>query len=166
MSAYQLAQLNIGIIRGPMDSPVMAEFAGALARINALADATPGFVWRLQTDDGDATAIRPFPQDNMLLNMSVWQDLESLTRYVYHSEHVELMRRRRAWFERMTEAYLVLWWVPRGHIPGIPEAVARLERLRAHGPHAEAFTFRQAFPSPDAPARGAPIDFGEECPAT
>ena len=166
MSAYQLAQLNIGIIRGPMDSPVMAEFAGALARINALADAAPGFVWRLQTEDGDATAIRPFPQENMLLNMSVWQDLESLQRYVYHSEHVELMRRRRNWFERMSEAYLVLWWVPRGHIPTIPEAVARLERLRARGASPEAFTFREAFAPPDAPAQGSPLDLGEECPAS
>ncbi|HTT43831.1 MAG TPA: DUF3291 domain-containing protein [Steroidobacteraceae bacterium] len=166
MSTYQLAQLNIGIIRGPMDSPVMAEFAGALARINALADAAPGFVWRLQTPAGDATAIRPFPQENMLLNMSVWQDLGSLTRYVYHSGHVELLRRRRAWFERMSEAYLVLWWVPRGHIPGIPEALERLARLREHGPHPEAFTFRQPYAAPDAPAQGAPLDLGAECPAS
>jgi hypothetical protein len=84
MSAYQLAQLNVGIIRGAMDSPVMAEFAASLARINALADRAPGFVWRLQTEAGDATAIRPFEDPNLLLNMSVWRDLESLTQYVYH----------------------------------------------------------------------------------
>ena len=95
MSAYELAQLNIGIIRGPMDSPLMAEFAANLDRINALADSSPGFVWRLQTEDGDATAIRPFDTPNMLLNMSVWQDLEQLRQFVYRSAHVEIMRRRR-----------------------------------------------------------------------
>ena len=167
MSAYQLAQLNVGIIRGPMDSPVMAEFAASLARINALADRAPGFVWRLQTEAGDATAIRPFEDPNLLLNMSVWRDLESLTQYVYHSAHLELMRRRREWFERMTQAYLVLWWVPAGHRPGIEEAIERLELLRSRGPGPAAFTFRAAFAAPDAAAGAAPVvDAGEECPAT
>jgi hypothetical protein len=165
MSTYQLAQLNVGIIKGAMDSPVMAEFAASLARINALADAAPGFVWRLQTEAGDATAIRPFDDPNLLLNMSVWRDLASLTRYVYHSAHLELMRRRREWFERMTQPYLVLWWVPAGHRPGIAEAVDRLERLRSAGPGPAAFTFRAAFPAPDAGA--APVvDAGEACPAS
>ena len=123
MSAYELAQLNIGIIKGPMDSPLMAEFAANLARINALAESSPGFVWRLQTDAGDATAIRPFEDESMLVNMSVWRDIESLRQYVYHSAHVSVMRRRREWFERMSEPFVVLWWVPRGHRPGIAEAI-------------------------------------------
>jgi hypothetical protein len=167
MSAYQLAQLNVGIIRGPMDSPVMAEFAASLGRINALADRARGFVWRLQTEAGDATAIRPFADPNLLLNMSVWRDLQSLTQYVYHSAHLELMRRRREWFERMTQPYLVLWWVPAGHRPGIEEAIERLELLRGRGPGPAAFTFRAAFAAPDAAASAAPVvDAGEECPAT
>jgi hypothetical protein len=166
MPAYELAQLNIGIIRGPMDSPLMAEFAANLARINALADSAPGFLWRLQTDAGDATAIRPFADENMLLNMSVWRDVESLQRFVYHSAHVEIMRRRREWFERMAEAYMVLWWVPCGHRPGIEEAIARLEMLRRHGASAAAFTFRQPFPPPDAPPQVAAPGFTDECPAT
>jgi hypothetical protein len=166
MSAYELAQLNIGIIKGPMDSPVMAEFAAGLARINALADRSPGFVWRLQTEAGDATSIRPFDDENLLLNMSVWRDVESLNKYVYGSAHVELMRRRREWFERMQEAFLVLWWVPKGYRPSIAEAIAKLELLRAKGPTAEAFTFRQAFPPPDAAASQPSADFGDECPAT
>src|SRR5215831_15865346 len=152
MSEYELAQLNIGIIRGPMDSPVMAEFAANLARINALADAAPGFVWRLQTEAGDATAIRPFDDENMLLNMSVWRDADSLRRFVYRSAHADILRRRREWFVAVAEAILVLWWVPRGHRPGIEEAMERLTMLRTHGATPEAFTFRQTFPPPDAPA--------------
>ena len=166
MSAYALAQLNIGIVKGPMDSPVMAEFAANLARINALADASPGFVWRLQTEDGNATAIRPFANENLLLNMSVWRDVESLRRYVYTSAHTEIMRRRREWFERMKEAYLVLWWVPRGHRPQVAEAVERLETLRSAGASPEAFTFRATFPPPDASPEQLPGSYADECPAT
>src|SRR5260370_10176438 len=123
MPAYELAQLNIGIIKGPMDSPVMADFAANLERINAVADRSPGFVWRLQTEDGDATSIRPFENENLLVNMSVWRDVESLNQYVYSSAHVEVMRRRREWFERMQEAFLVLWWVPDCPRPSFPEAI-------------------------------------------
>lgn len=164
MSGYELAQLNVGVIRGPMDSPVMAEFAANLERINALAEAAPGFVWRLQTEDGDATAIRPFDNENMLVNMSVWKDAESLRKYVYHSAHVEVMRRRREWFEPMNEAYLVLWWVRRGHHPSLAEAIGRLEQLRADGPTAEAFTFRHAFPPPGGSQDAIAVP--DACPAT
>jgi len=167
MSAYELAQLNIGIIKGPIDSPVMAEFVANLDRINALAERTPGFVWRLQTEEGNATAIRPYPEnENMAVNMSVWRDVASLNKYVYSSEHVQIMRRRREWFEKMDQAFLVLWWVPKGHRPSIEEAKARLEQLRAKGPTAEAFTFRQAFPPPDAGQARQAVSFGDECPAT
>jgi len=165
MSAYELAQLNIGVIRGPIDGPVMAEFVANLDRINALAERTPGFVWRLQTEEGNATAIRPYPENgNMAVNMSVWKDVDSLRAYVYHSAHVEIMRRRREWFEKMGEAFLVLWWVPKGHRPSVEEAKARLKLLRRKGPTAEAFTFRQSFPPPDAP-QASPVAFGDECPA-
>jgi len=166
MSAYELVQLNIGIARGPMDSPVMAEFAANLERINALAERSPGFVWRLQTEDGEATAIRPFADENMLVNMSVWRDVESLNSYVYSSAHLEVMRRRREWFERMTEAFLVLWWVTKGHRPSIVEAIAKLEILRSKGPTPEAFTFRKAFPPPGAVRSQPPVAFGDECPVT
>jgi Domain of unknown function (DUF3291) len=165
MSSYFLAQLNIGVIKGPMDSPLMADFAAGLDRINALAETSPGFVWRLQTEAGDATAIRPFENENMLVNMSVWRDVESLNKYVYNSAHVELMRRRREWFEPMREAYLVLWWVPCGQRPTVDEAIARLATLRANGPTAEAFTFRKAFPPPDAVEIRPPVTFDDECPA-
>jgi Domain of unknown function (DUF3291) len=166
MSAYELAQLNIGIIRGPMDSPVMADFAAALGRINALAERSPGYVWRLQTEAGDATAIRPFENENLLVNMSVWQDVAALRRYVYHSEHVALMRRRREFFERMPQAFLVLWWVPRGHRPDIAEAMARLQLLRERGAGPQAFTFREAWPAPEAAPCAPDPAFGDECPST
>ena len=165
MSAYNLAQLNIGVIKGPMDSPVMADFAANLDRINAVAEQSPGFVWRLQTDEGDATSIRPFDDENMLVNMSVWRDVESLKKYVYTSAHVDLMRRRREWFAPMREAFLVLWWVPTGHQPDIAEAIAKLDVLRAKGPTAEAFTFRNAFPPPDLTQAQSPDTLSAECPA-
>jgi heme-degrading monooxygenase HmoA len=166
MSAYELAQLNIGVIRGPIGSPVMAEFVANLDRINALADRAPGFVWRLQTEEGNATAIRPFDDENVAVNMSVWRDLESLNAFVYRSAHVEVMRRRREWFERMEQAFLVLWWVRKGHRPSVQEAIARLELLRAKGPTPDAFTFRQAFAPPDAPQGDRWPGFGEQCPAS
>jgi hypothetical protein len=166
MSTHELAQLNIGIIKGRMDSPVMAEFAANLERINALAESAPGFVWRLQTEEGDATAIRPFEDENMLVNMSVWRDIESLNAYVYRSGHVEIMRRRREWFARMDQAFLVLWWVPKGHRPTVCEAIERLELLRSRGPTAAAFTFRQPFPSPGAGLGNPGPAFLDTCPAT
>ncbi len=166
MSAYELAQLNIGIIRGSMDSPLMAEFAANLARINALAESSPGFLWRLQTEAGDATAIRPFENERTLVNMSVWRDVESLHQYVYNSAHASVMRRRREWFERMTELFVVLWWVPRGHRPSVAEAIDRLELLRREGASVRAFTFRQAYPPPDADRSACPMEFGDACPTT
>lgn len=166
MSAYELAQLNTGFIRGPIDSPVMAEFVANLERINALADAAPGFVWRLKTEAGDATAIRPFDDPNQLLNMSVWRDADALRRFVYRSAHAEILARRREWFEQIKGPIMVLWWVPRGHRPSIEEAVAKLELLRVNGATPEAFTFRQTFPPPDAPATEQPGGFEDECPAS
>ena len=115
MSTHELAQLNIGSFRAPIDSPEMAEFVANLDRINALAEQSPGFVWRLQTDEGNATAIRPFPdQDNVAVNLSVWSDVDALNRFVFRSAHVEIMRRRREWFERMGEAFGRFGVVPGG----------------------------------------------------
>lgn len=165
MSNHELAQLNVAVMKEPLESPSMADFVANLDRINALAEASPGFVWRLQTDGGDATALRPMGEDT-LVNVSVWQDVESLKKYVYESAHVEIMRRRKEWFERMREAYVVLWWVRKGHRPAASEAIAKLELLRAHGPTKDAFTFRHAFLPPDAPQASAPFSFGGECPAT
>ena len=141
MSSHELAQANIARMIEPLDSPRMADFVANLGRINALAESAPGFVWRIQTEAGDATALRPLG-DHILINVSVWKDVESLNQYVYQSGHAEVMRRRKEWFEPMREAWVVLWWIPKGHRPTEAEAIARLELLRANGPTQDAFTFR------------------------
>ena len=153
MSAHELAQPDVAVMKEPLDSPAMADLVANLDPINALAGAAPGFVWRLQTADGDATAVRPLGEDT-LVNRSVWRDVGSLGRYAYGSAHAGILRRRQECFDRMKEAHVVLGWVPRGHRPDIAEAVARLETLRTQGPTAEAFPFRQAFSPPRRPGEG------------
>jgi diadenosine tetraphosphate (Ap4A) HIT family hydrolase len=143
---YELAQLNIAAQLHPLDAPEMADFVNNIDRINALAEQAPGFVWRLQTEDGDATAIRHFG-DNVVVNMSVWTDIESLHNYVYKSDHVSVLRRRREWFSTM-KVYSVLWWVKSGSQPTIEDAAHRLQQLEQHGPHEHAFTFKTAWPMP------------------
>src|SRR5918992_2595191 len=146
---WHLAQLNIGRLRAPIFDPALADFVANLDPINALADATPGFVWRLQTEEGNATAIRPFADDELMaINMSVWESMEALADYVYRSAHTAFLRRRSEWFERLRDVYVVLWWIPAGTLPAVDEAVARLDHLRTYGPTPEAFTFRQPFPHP------------------
>jgi hypothetical protein len=161
--SWHLAQLNIGRLRAPVEDPATADFMDNLDPINALAEATPGFVWRLQTDEGNATAIKAFPGDDlMILNMSVWESIDALAGYVYRSAHTPFLRRRGEWFERLGEVYLVLWWIPAGTVPTIDEALGRLEHLRAFGPTPEAFTFRQPFPHPGGPTIAA--DDRNTCP--
>lgn len=148
MADYQLAQLNIGTIKAPLDTPLMADFTNNLDRINALAEASEGFVWRLKDDSGNATDYRPL-DPLTIVNMSVWQDIDSLMQYVYKSEHVAMMRRRKEWFERMETAFMVLWWVPADHEPTVAEALERLEHLRNNGESSYAFSFRKPFAAPD-----------------
>jgi len=164
MSNYRLAHLNIAALKAPLDSPGLKDFVDNLDRINALAEGSAGFVWRLKGDGNDATSLRPLG-DDVIVNMSVWRDAEALNDYVYRSGHVEIMRRRREWFTRMAQAYMVLWWVPAGHEPTMAEAAARLELLRQQGPTPEAFTFAAAFPAPDASAESTRIPFNDTCPA-
>jgi hypothetical protein len=166
MAEYHLAQFNIGRIRAPLDTPQLAGFVAALEPVNAIADTTPGFVWRLQTEDGDATAIRPFDDDHrMLVNMSVWESIESLAEFVYRSRHREVLAQRRQWFEKLSETYLVLWWVPAGTVPTVEDAKVRLEMLRRDGPTPDAFTFRSPFPAPGRAGTGEPVSDDWFCPA-
>ena len=154
MMAYQLAQVNIAHLRASLDSPELADFVNSLDPINALADEAPGFIWRLQTEDGNATSVRAFewvggPGVDVITNMSVWDSLEALASFVYRSRHRDVLRQRRRWFHPVGTPTLVLWWVPTGHRPSIAEAEERLLRLRSVGPTAFAFTFRTPFPPPD-----------------
>ncbi|HWD46539.1 MAG TPA: DUF3291 domain-containing protein [Actinomycetota bacterium] len=153
MATHHLAQVNIATLRHPLDGPELAGFVAQLEPINALADAAPGFVWRLQTEDGDATAIRPFDDERIMVNLSVWSSLEALRSFVYASRHLGVMRHRRAWFTRMADPYLALWWVPAGTIPTVAEAKRRLQLLARSGPTPAAFTFRDPFPEPAAASR-------------
>ena len=151
MAPFHLAQLNIGRLRAPIDDPSMAGFRNQLDPINAIADRTPGFVWRLQTADGNATSIRPFPDDDrMAVNMSVWESLDALKEFVYKSAHAGPLRDRKQWFEPLDGPFQVLWWIRAGIIPTIDEAIAKLDQLKRHGPTAAAFTFRDSYPPPAA----------------
>lgn len=161
---FHLAQLNVARFKLPMDDPAMAGFVEQLDPVNALADAAPGFVWRLQTEDGNAISIHAFDDPLMLVNMSVWESVEALADFVYRSGHIEVMRRRREWAPRMAEAHMVLWWVPSGAVPTVDEAKVRLEHLREHGPTPTAFTFKSRF-SPGEAAVAPPEDARDFCPA-
>lgn len=160
---WHLAQLNIGRLRAPVDAPLVAEFMAALDPVNALADGSPGFVWRFQTEDGNATAERPYADDRIIVNFSTWESITALGDYVYRSPHRQYLQRRREWFERLEDAVSVLWWVPAGHRPTVKEAVDRLDHLRRHGPTPSAFTFRRPF-APDG-AAPMPADDRDACPA-
>jgi GNAT superfamily N-acetyltransferase len=137
---YHLAQFNHARARAALDDPVMAEFVEGLDRVNALADAAPGFVWRLQSTSGSATDIRAFEDPAILLNYTMWESVEALKAFTYTGAHVEFFRRRRGWFEPDPRA-LVMWWVRSGHVPDVAEALARLDFLERHGPSPYAFTF-------------------------
>ena len=145
---FHLAQINIARMLAPLDDPIMAEFVANLERINALADSAPGFIWRLQSETGNATSLRPY-DEMTLVNMSVWASPESLRAYTFHSAHVEIMRQRRQWFAKSDGPYTVLWWIPAGQIPTVAEGKERLEHLRTHGESAYAFSFKKLFGAPE-----------------
>lgn len=165
LTSYRIAQVNIARMKAPLDSPAMAGFVARLEEINALADRSPGFIWRLQTSAGNATYLRPYDDDRILFNLSVWETIDALKNYAYRTAHAELLRQRQAWFDKFAGSWLALWWVPAGHIPGIDEAKKRLANLENHGPTQYAFTFQRVF-HPDEEFQTA-IDWAsfEPCPA-
>jgi hypothetical protein len=142
VDGHHLAQVNIARMKDALESPLMANFVARLEEINALADGSPGFVWRLQTPEGNATYLRPYDDDRILFNLSVWESVDALKQYVYRTAHAELLRDRRSWFEHFDGVYAALWWVPIGHVPDVLEAKARLTYLEKHGPSKLAFTFK------------------------
>ncbi len=155
-TGWQLAQINIGRMLGLSHDPQVAGFFAELDRINALADASPGFVWRLIGDGNDATDLQPTPDPLVLVNMSVWEDAEALFAFVYRTAHTPVMAQRRQWFAPMEGAYQALWWIEAGTIPTVDDGLARLWLLDRFGPSERAFTFKSRFPAPGLP--GAPVD--------
>ena len=156
----RLAQVNVARALAPLETAQMAGFVANLVPINALADASPGFVWRLQTEAGDATALRVLDGE-WLVNLSVWESIEALRAFVYRSAHADVLRRRLEWFERPVEAYMALWWIQAGSIPSLADAEERLLTLRAEGPSPRAFTLKEPVDAPERrmaratrPARG------------
>ena len=162
---FHIAQINIGRIKAPLEDRMMAGFVGRLDELNALADASPGFVWRLQTGEGNATYFRPYDDDRILMNMSVWETVDTLRNYVYHTVHAELLRQRHNWFEKFAGSYVALWWVPVGHKPGIDEAKKRLAHLEANGPTQFAFTFKTVFQPDEGFQKGIDWTSFQPCPA-
>lgn len=153
---FHLAQVNVGRILAPIDSPQLAGFVAQLPEINALADRAPGFVWRMVDDGGaDATSLRPKNEDDLfLINCSVWESVEALRDYTYRSDHLRVLARRREWFERLSDHHHALWWVPAGHRPSVQEAMDRVALLRERGESPDAFTFRAPHPPPTGAAVG------------
>lgn len=150
---YYLAQVNTATLRAPLDDPSMVDFVSQIRAVNAIADRDPGFVWRLRAEGAeDATDIRAFEDERILITLTVWKSLEALSNYVYKGGHAAMMRDRRRWFERAEQPILALWWIPVGHLPTVTEAKERLEHLRSHGSTPYAFSFSKPFASPDLTA--------------
>jgi hypothetical protein len=155
--AWHLAQINVGRMLGPRGDPVVQGFYDELDRVNALADGSPGFVWRLVGEAGaNATDIQPTADPLLLMNMSVWTDAESLFDFVYRTAHTPVMAQRRNWFEKFDGAFMALWWMPAGTIPTINDGLSRLWHLDRFGPTPHAFTFKLRFPPPGVGA--PPVD--------
>jgi len=148
VTGWHLAQLNIARALAPLDNRLLADFMSALDDVNALAESSPGFVWRLKAEHGNATSIRVNDDPRLIVNMSVWESVEALFDFAYRSDHTRIMARRREWFEKPSGAYMVLWWVPSGYRPDLDEVLLRLQRLDREGPTAQAFTFKVRFPAP------------------
>ncbi|GJM39152.1 MAG: hypothetical protein DHS20C19_25190 [Acidimicrobiales bacterium] len=149
MTEWHLAQLNVATLRQPIEHPDTAEFADNLDPVNAVAEASPGYVWRLQDESGNATGFMRDGDPLRIPNLTVWESIEALRDYMYGEAHVPFMRKRRDWFEAHTEPHFVMWWIPAGHIPTLEEAEERLAKLQAEGPTRDAFTFKPTFDPPD-----------------
>ncbi|WP_020598811.1 DUF3291 domain-containing protein [Spirosoma panaciterrae] len=149
MMTYHLAEINIAKMKGvSIDDPVMAEFADNLDRVNALAENSAGFVWRLKDESNNATSISPFDDEQVIINLSVWENLESLKAFTYKTFHTDFLKRRAEWFHRFGTVYMALWWVPAGHLPTVQEAVDKLAYLQENGTTELAFDFKKTYAPP------------------
>ena len=168
--SFELAQVNGSRLLAPLDSQQLAEFMAALDEVNASGDAAPGFRWRLQTEDGNATAVQAFGWDvagsyGVIVNLTTWTSVEAPADWVFSGPHLAIMRRRREWFAKAAEATTALWWVPARHRPNTGEAEDRVRHLRRHGPTPTAFTLRRPFPSSNEPRAAAEPSADWLCPA-
>ena len=145
---YYLAQVNTSRMIADLDDPVMAGFVQRLDEINILADQSKGFIWRFQTETGNATYLRPFEDQRILFNMSVWETLEDLKNYVYYSKHLELLMAKENWIKKLAQAHLALWWIPQEQIPSVDDALIKLSLLERNGPSPDVFTFSKPYPMP------------------
>lgn len=142
---YYLAQVNIAKMLAPIDSPVMADFVANLDRINALAEGSDGFIWRLKTEGNNATDIKVYDDDFIIVNMSVWRNIDALFAFTYKSSHTEVFKRRKEWFEKMSDMHMCLWYVEEDRMPAAIDTVDRLDYIRKHGETPYAFTFKKRF---------------------
>jgi len=149
VAAFHLAEINVARLRAPLDDPRLADFVAQLDDVNALADASPGFVWRLKAEGGGASSyVRAFEDERLIVNLSVWSSVEALFAFVYRGRHLDVFRARGRWMEPLGSPPVALWWLRAGELPSVADGQARLELLARNGPSPDAFTFRETFPPP------------------
>lgn len=149
MTEHHIAQINIARMKGvDIHDPVMKEFADNLDAVNAIAETSPGFIWRLKDESNNATSFDPYGDVRILINVSVWESIEALEDFMYRSFHSDFLRRRKEWFHSFGQSHTAMWWVPAGHTPTLQEAVDKLSHLQQHGPSADVFDLKTRFPKP------------------
>jgi len=151
MAKYQLAEINVAKMKGVnIDDPIMKEFVDNLDLINELAENSDGFIWRLKDEDDNATSFNPYNDEQIIINVSVWQDIPSLEQYVFKTFHTEFLKRRKEWFKSYGKAYTAMWWIKAGDYPDVKEAVKRLDHLQVKGASPYTFNFKNKFDPPKA----------------
>jgi heme-degrading monooxygenase HmoA len=166
MKRYHIAEVNIGRVRASLEDESMQGFVSRLDEINELAERSPGFVWRLKSDVGPSSYLKPYDDERILVNLSVWESVEALKDYTYRTAHAEVLRDRKSWFEKFEGVFLALWWVPVGHTPSVDEAKQRLAHLEQHGPSQFAFTFKSVMPPDESFLAALDWSIFAPCPAT
>lgn len=146
---YHIAQINVARMLGVnIEDPIMREFKDNLDSINELAESSEGFIWRLKDDTNNASNFNPYDDEQIIVNISVWDSLKALESFTYKTFHSEFIRRRKEWFSKFGKAYYALWWIREGEIPTIEQCVTKLDHLQKNGPAKEVFNFKQFFPPP------------------
>jgi len=149
MTEYQIAEINVARMRGVnINDPIMKEFVDNLDKVNALAESSKGFIWRLKDESNNATNLNPFNDEQVIINISVWQSIETLENFIYKTFHTEFLKRRKEWFQSYGKAYTAMWWTPKGQYPAIQEAIEKLDYYQKNGPSELVFDFRNKYLPP------------------